>query len=243
MHKERATKFSATIAAAVKSEWKEATSGTVTLPEDDPELFEIFAGFIYTGGVHCTKQDDPQNTQDTERARLADLWVFGDKLQAPEFKDAVVDATDESVRSGGAYPRKMHEIVYAKSVTTSAMRRLLVDMCIWAWAKGSLKDAERGPAWEEFFLRCRCEAAWALRGQTLKRAFRERRLVPLSRSRKREAMLQDRVFVADRFQRELRVRASFSSWARCDTRNGPMAGRWSRSDAEAGVAHGHGVQN
>lgn len=45
----------------------------------------------------------------------------------------------------------MHESIYENSMTSSGMRRLLVDIAIRGWPKGTLKDAVRGEAWEEFF--------------------------------------------------------------------------------------------
>lgn len=151
INEDQAAKFSNVIAAAVKGGFKEAQEHTITFPEEDPAMFKIFAGFIYSGSIHSFKPDDLTDNMDHERRRLASLWILGEKLQAPEFKDAVVDSLVERIKSTGKVPRDMHQEIYPNSMGSPGMRRLVVDVGAWVWNKEELESTERKEQWSEFF--------------------------------------------------------------------------------------------
>lgn len=146
VHKDLATKFSDVVALSVKGGFKEAEEGIVRFPEEDPELFRIFAGFIYTGFVHSKKCDGYP-----EIDRLAALWVLGEKLQAGEFKDAVVDAMIERLGSTTEGSDRIFTMIYSNSVGASGMRRLMVDLAAWCSPAGTFRDAARKEESKEFF--------------------------------------------------------------------------------------------
>lgn len=141
------------IAAALKSGFQEAKERSITFPEDDPELFNIFANFVYTGYIRSRKPNDIilDRNFDCEWDRLGTMWVLGEKLQAAEFKDAVVDALVEKLRAGSKHPATMHQTVYPGGAGPSGMRRLLVDIAAWTWSKTQLESTERKEEWVGFF--------------------------------------------------------------------------------------------
>ncbi|KAH9826006.1 hypothetical protein Tdes44962_MAKER03789 [Teratosphaeria destructans] len=100
-------------------EWKERNTHVVSMPEDDPASFELFAGFVYTGrvfsnapssaaGVRAKSKEQEHDAEEFER--LAHAWALGEKLMSTTFKDAVTDAT-------------INKIYAAKPDRASPMRR------------------------------------------------------------------------------------------------------------------------
>lgn len=98
----------------------------------------IFVGFLYTGLIYSEKAGDKTAYPDAEKGRLRDLWALGEKLLAVEFKDAVIDALEERIRSTNACPTDLCKTVYSRSASPSGMRRLYVDIATWGF--GSDKD-------------------------------------------------------------------------------------------------------
>ncbi|KAI9720579.1 MAG: hypothetical protein M1812_002759 [Candelaria pacifica] len=60
------------------STFSESQTLTIQLPEDDPEIFDLFVQWLFTGSF---ENENPQNVW-TEKA-----WVLGDKLGVGAFKD------------------------------------------------------------------------------------------------------------------------------------------------------------
>lgn len=151
LHEDQAVKFSDVIAAAVKGGFKEAEERAVKMPEDDPELFKIFAAFTYSGAIHCSKPGDAMIDHIAQHGRLAKLWILAEKMRACEFKDAIVDAMVDRVKCTGKCSAALHKTIYANSFGPSGMRRLVVDVVVWGWPQGSLNDAVYSEALGQFF--------------------------------------------------------------------------------------------
>ena len=151
-----AVKFSDFLAAAIRYDWKEARERVLRLPDNDPEHFEIFQAFKYTGRIFCHKPgglytNDTGQSCDRERAHLAQPWAFGERLQAPAFKDALVDAFIEAIRTDGSVPIETYHTIYARSAGPSPMRRLHVDIALWIWPTDTLKASKKHGRWNGFF--------------------------------------------------------------------------------------------
>ena len=151
LHDEQATKFSDVLAAAVKGGFKEAEERTVKLPEDDSELFQIFAGFTYSGAIHSQAPEEKTPDPWQELTRLANLWGLGEKLQAGELKDAAVDATIEVLRACGSYPTALHRNIYPRGTCPSGMRKLCMDIAVWEFDDRNMANLEQGEEWDRFF--------------------------------------------------------------------------------------------
>lgn len=197
INEQQATKFSDVITAAIKGGFKESEEETITFPEDDPELFNIFANFIYTGYIRSHKPEDKAKSPgyDSEWDPLGAMRVLGEKLQAGEFKDAVVDAVVEKLRIGNKYPATMHQAVYPGSIGPCGMRRLVVDAAAWGWSKTTLECIGRKQECSDFFFDLSVQLR-SLVGATLPpapvEAFRWSG-VSVPRSWQREGVLQDHV--------------------------------------------------
>lgn len=128
----------------------------INLPEEEPENFEIFAAFAYTGCIFSQKEgdlytDDDGDECDSENDRLAHLWATGEKLQASAFKDAVVDVFIERIRASGSVPLHTFEAIYSASSGASPMRKLHVDIALFAWDTHHIANASRDEQWNDFF--------------------------------------------------------------------------------------------
>ena len=107
----------------------------VELRDDDPEDFEVFRQFAYTGRIFTVKDGDRMNLDDDdpERGRLSDCWELGIRLASPLFKDAIADAMIAKMLASGFHPTDLAQDVYASSPGLCGMRRLIVDIAAYKW--------------------------------------------------------------------------------------------------------------
>lgn len=97
--------------------WKEAEQRLVSLPEDAPDCFEIFARFLYSMKLYiCAESKDSKH--DDEWCRLQHCWTLGDKLGSITFKDAISDAICDKIEATNCIPGPHREAFY----TVSAFR-------------------------------------------------------------------------------------------------------------------------
>ena len=126
VHAELLKYYSPFFKAATTGNWDEARTGIINLPNDDPEVFEIFENWLY--GQRLDLEED----QAKSTPFILKLWVFGDKVQVPEFQNAVMEAL--KTRSTGSDPPLTPSdirFVYESTTDESPLRRLIVDMAIW----------------------------------------------------------------------------------------------------------------
>lgn len=146
-HEELLKQHSDFAAAALRNGWKEAEERVIRLSEEDPEIFDIFATFLYEGKIWTSREKDVyragSRTRDRECTRLAHCWVLGDKLISQTWKDALSDALVDKLRIEEFYPGYMQRDVYQNggSNVPQGMQRLLVDIAIWVWDKRSWRRA------------------------------------------------------------------------------------------------------
>lgn len=157
-HKERLTDHSEFCEVALSSNWLEGKEHIIRLPEDSAENFNIFHNFVYKRRVMIewlhdqTRNEYDELLDDGEWDRLLDLWMLGDKLMSPTFKDAVVDRLAEKVAEEEYIcPTNFHEKIYSMTTCSCGLRRLLVDIALSVWPERSLEEAEMDESWNEFF--------------------------------------------------------------------------------------------
>ncbi|KAK5704632.1 hypothetical protein LTR17_021726 [Elasticomyces elasticus] len=137
---ELATTHSAFLASATKEAWLQE-GRVVRIPSRDPELFAYFAGFLMTGKILTIKSGSKSTDEnEDEWELLARLWVLGDFLLSTSFKDAVVDALISKVADGVSVPTGLHEVIYEYTAGVCGMRRLIVDLAVFAWPKGTMGE-------------------------------------------------------------------------------------------------------
>ncbi|KAL9032508.1 MAG: hypothetical protein Q9180_006459 [Flavoplaca navasiana] len=84
IHKRLLTHHSPFFAAALKGNFAESATNTVSLVEDDPDAFKLFVQWLYSGELALGELASYSKSL----PRVACLaWALGDKLQCPVFQD------------------------------------------------------------------------------------------------------------------------------------------------------------
>jgi hypothetical protein len=128
-------------ASASKAEWKEGQEHRVPLPDDTPSIVDLYIQWTYSGKILSRKtpvEEEGADEQERKNESAFDLliggFVFGEKIQDGNFKDAVLDALVHTVTTPNEkgvcwYPTKSWvDQAYVGTPEGSPIRRLLVDM-------------------------------------------------------------------------------------------------------------------
>ncbi|KAM0721339.1 hypothetical protein Q7P37_003043 [Cladosporium fusiforme] len=111
-------------ASATKEDWEEGREHRVPLPDDTPDPAE-------------EREEDKRSKNAHEFDLLISSFVFGEKVQDGDFKDAIIDALIHAVAMQDEagkrwYPTgKWTTQAYSGTPEGSPIRRLLVDMYVF----------------------------------------------------------------------------------------------------------------
>lgn len=117
----------------MKAYWGTSSTGSLTLKEEDPEVFEIYLHWLYCQTLPV-QNDNPGFEGNTEYVQLAKAYVLGEMLQDVDFKDTVLDAILIKSRSKASDGQTWFPVgpairyIYDGTPESSAARRLLVDL-------------------------------------------------------------------------------------------------------------------
>lgn len=142
--------------AALDKCWKEGRDKRVLLPEDTPEIAELYLKFLYTGKIMVgwtQKLAQPKSHENLpEYFTLAHLYVFGEKIGDTVFKNAVMDTfvrrmtepvavvvVGSSSRTWSPTTRVV-DILYCGTMPGSPARRLMVDAHIFKGGENWFTD-------------------------------------------------------------------------------------------------------
>lgn len=91
----------------------EGETKIITLPEDQPDVFQVFPYFIYNGSLCFPRlgSDMANATRGEELALHARLWAFGDKYLHPRFQSFVIFRLCEILQ----------DIFYPESIPSDAL--------------------------------------------------------------------------------------------------------------------------
>ncbi|KAI9681751.1 MAG: hypothetical protein M1829_000496 [Trizodia sp. TS-e1964] len=97
VHKDVLVRKSPYFKAAFDGAFKEADSGTLSLPEDDVETFRRFISYIYSGLILSDNLYKYAYLHSTPNILLefVRLYILADKFQMPRMKNEVIDAIRE----------------------------------------------------------------------------------------------------------------------------------------------------
>ncbi|KAH0344938.1 hypothetical protein KCU83_g8058, partial [Aureobasidium melanogenum] len=115
-----------------------SVSGFFAAEEEDPATFTVFEQWIYKDRLFIKKTASSSSSSsdteddDQEWECLPRLYTLGERLCAPRFKDAVISAMIEKVNESKVIPDTWASYVYQNTVSTCALRRLIVDFHIFA---------------------------------------------------------------------------------------------------------------
>lgn len=105
-------------ALAVKPE--ESKSLEVTLPEDDPDIFAIFAIWLYGGKIELAEDK-------SSVSQIVRLWVLADKLQMPKLQ---FEAAQLLPTLKGTISAVTINWVYANTVAETPLRQAVVQVMV-----------------------------------------------------------------------------------------------------------------
>lgn len=123
--------------AALKDEWNEgAVDDVVTIvdmDDDDPGAFSIYAEWLWSGAIYTmADKNHAKRDDDTEYQQLVQAYILGDKLRDKDFQNTIIDAMIEKLVTSNFVDLKLANIIYESTLPASPLRRLLVDMYVWA---------------------------------------------------------------------------------------------------------------
>ena len=108
--------------------------GRVPLPNDDPAVFALYFQWVYRGRIFSSQDTGDTGGNREEISLLVDAYVFGEKLQDRDFRDAVIDSLIHAVDTPDAQDLKWYptsaaiDSAYIGTPEGWPLRKLLVDM-------------------------------------------------------------------------------------------------------------------
>ena len=136
MHSKLLGSSSEFLKAKLKSEWLEE-NGAVKLPDHSAASFDIYVKWLYCRNISLSESNDHDDENDDAHASdfglLAAAFILGDALLDDAFKDAVISALLDKVRSAhwiGFFDSftEMAKMIYEATPTASPARKFIVDV-------------------------------------------------------------------------------------------------------------------
>ncbi|KAF2217467.1 hypothetical protein CERZMDRAFT_80217 [Cercospora zeae-maydis SCOH1-5] len=111
---------------ALDKERKEGRAREVVLPAYDPGAFNIYLNWLTTGKLYIEDDTAVNKGESGIFYYLVHAFLLGDKLCAPDFKDAVTDAAAAVYTEGLWMPGKvLRRILYEHTVSGASLRRMV----------------------------------------------------------------------------------------------------------------------
>lgn len=146
VHEDLLLKESEYFRIALKSQFIEGQSKTFCLAEDDPQAFDIFVQYLYTGSYSMPTKllEGYSNSKEMWLETQAKAYLLGDKLIAMRFRTEIIRRLDDQLRkilpSMHVLLGLVDEIYQNASATDAkAIKGVLSDHCVermghaWAW--------------------------------------------------------------------------------------------------------------
>lgn len=139
VHETLAAARSHFIRLAMSKDWKEARDRVTTLPDDLPETFRLYQQYVYTNNIASNYFGD--NAEDAAEYRLlVNAYILGERFIDLPFKDAIADATIHKLRGSNFFDPRLTNLVYDHTPSDSRLRKLWVDVYVWAGNPGWLDE-------------------------------------------------------------------------------------------------------
>lgn len=111
--------------AALNGRFREATDYAVTMPTEDPLIFDLFLHWIHTRRFF---ESTLEPTVLLDYATLAKLWVFGDAHHVPLLQNVVSDILTEKMFNTATAPEaEVIDYIYNNTAEGSQLREDLLD--------------------------------------------------------------------------------------------------------------------
>ncbi|KAL8838147.1 MAG: hypothetical protein Q9176_005230 [Flavoplaca citrina] len=113
--------------AAFNRSFREETTQSVHLPEDDPKIFDVIHKFLYTGLLTIPHEGEDSILSFSE---CLDVYVMGDKLDLLEACDAATTRISTLLGHSKIISTKSILSVYERTGSTSLLRRFIVAVMV-----------------------------------------------------------------------------------------------------------------
>ncbi|KAL8808503.1 MAG: hypothetical protein Q9182_000054 [Xanthomendoza sp. 2 TL-2023] len=137
IHKKLLTHHSPYFAAAFGKSFREATTDSIDLSEDDVLAFELFVQWLYTGRLFMTWGENGGNYELNGKIIIQEtpdfasvVWALGDKLACPAFQDHAMLLIVARFKDG-LLDKETARLFYRISPPGSRLRQLAVDQFLW----------------------------------------------------------------------------------------------------------------
>lgn len=118
----------------MERERRNAKERVIRLPDDEVKIFTIYHMWLYFGYIFTRSEDEEKSALSTSSTAewdlLFDSYIFGEKIQDSNFKDALMDAVINKMNTIKHFPHSVQQ-VYQNTPQNSPARRLLVDVCLY----------------------------------------------------------------------------------------------------------------
>lgn len=139
VHGELLCDHSPFFANAMKKKWTGDNDRILELPDDKPGSIEVYLVWLYSNRIFKKPEGEVNKDSGVRFDRLIDAYIFGDKIQDSDFKDAIIDALIE---------RDIEDITFfidARKIWESTppgalIRRYMVDIFVWEGVEDWLGD-------------------------------------------------------------------------------------------------------
>ena len=101
----------------------EAKDQVLSLPDEDPVMFQHFELWVYTGSFLAKEETEA----DVSWASLVDLYIFGELCDIPDLQNAAIDVLIDKQSSENVLRIEFLCLVYSTTPEGCSLRRLFVD--------------------------------------------------------------------------------------------------------------------
>lgn len=147
VHEDILCKGSLFFASACKEEWKKGQEHHIPLKGDEPIIVNLYLQWIYTGRIFSCPSDERDSKGKEELEILVEGFIFSEKVQNGDFKDAIVDAIVSCFPVLATKKVKLRFLpglcvdkAYSGTPEASPLRKLLVAMYMTRGRSGWLHE-------------------------------------------------------------------------------------------------------
>ena len=134
VHKDVICQVSDFFTKAFNSEFSEAKTASMDLPEEDPNLFEVFVRWLYHPLIEDAKETHP-DAEKKSHTLLVRLYLLADKYSIVTLKRSIIDHLVFYIRlnPAGIYAPSLHDLskIYENAPASSGLRKLFLDWFKW----------------------------------------------------------------------------------------------------------------
>jgi hypothetical protein len=130
--------YSTFFAAALNGNFAEGKTHCVALPEEDPDIFQIFVQWLYRGGA--LSRSDSRVCREFPETHIR-AWALGDKLGCSKLQDTAMIQINRFHENTATCAKEMH-MIYEITAPGSRLRKFAIDEFRWDSDNFSLCERE-----------------------------------------------------------------------------------------------------